>query len=249
MNQEKTHVDKIMKTKIFLLLGFLSFGLKVLCSQNGFTFEECINRSFQGNHINKWRIINTIESTNVSDSFTLLEGRIGDTSYSEIENIVSLILTRNLTLIAEHDEKAIYLLPNRNNGKAVKLNTFLPDSMNSYIIPKSDYLLDSIGKNIYTTFVDGEALTIGIDPKLGIVEFIELDQSEIEETEDNNGFVTSRIVKRKIRYTLIYNSLSIVEIGKVISFNRFVKKINEEIKPTGYYGLYELYDFINEIEN
>ncbi len=233
--------------KKLIIIIFL-FNLSIKAQTKECLLESCINNTFNNSHLNKWSISNNTNNTIESDTFILIEAKSGDTAFTELEGIVSIIFTKKYSIIAEHEEKNMYILPYKSKGDNVKINNQLPDSISKYFNNDNEVYMDSIAGSVYRNSTENEVFTIKINKNNCLIDWIEITTNEIEDSEDENGFINEVIVKRTIRYQLISNTNNKTTISKLITPQKYITIKNKTTTLNPNFRNYELSDLTNDFE-
>ncbi|HEY1045992.1 MAG TPA: hypothetical protein VGF79_06095 [Bacteroidia bacterium] len=216
---------------IVLCLIFLSNLNAQNCS-----VENCIQATFETTHVNWWKVSNAIDGIEIDDSFFLVEGKMGDSSFTNFNGSVSVLKTSKMNVLMELDELVVYILPaeQQTPGKNVKSKNSgqqLQIDMGEHV-----YLLDSFAQDVYITDYNDGKMKVKINRQSCSIEWIEVIMAETEQTEDK-GFLFDRAVTRTIRYMLISSEKNPVKVTAFIAQNTLIEMNGEKaIAKSGYNG-------------
>jgi hypothetical protein len=218
-----------MRKSLFLLVLVLNC---ITVSSQNCQIESALEQTFGKTHLNKWKIINKLNEEVQMDSFFLIEGKIGDSTYSNINNDVTVFSVSNYSILTEMNEGNIYLLPkiDAKKSKSSKLN--LPDSISSLFESVHVFVLDSIDQGVYTTEYNGGIMKVKINVSNCMVQWLELTFVE-EQIEGQDGFVFNKPIINTIRYELQSYESFPKRIHQYMDLNLSIGNVNNtwNLKP------------------
>lgn len=212
--------------KNFLVFVLVAFT-RLVNAQNC-NVKQCVQMTFDVDHINWWKISNSVDGKFVNDSFSFVEAAIGDTSFNNFNGGVSVFISPKLTLITELEDRSIYVISKSVRSAATKRQSsaIKLDSIAGYFMLDQSIDIDSIGPNTYQMLYNGNLVRLRIRPEICLIESIEMLLQETQEGSDNNGFYSEKNVIRSVVYTLQNSEHLGARIKGFIEDNTYVEVQN-----------------------